>query len=111
MLRRIIRPLKSAMQTYEAEGGRRDVVEAILSATEECEAGEDIGSILCREEMRWPGCDIIPVHVHEKISLKDQGERVDYRSLLAVCASCHHWIHTNPHMAKDIDLLWSVYGE
>lgn len=104
---RRIRPVKSAMEAYEAEGGRRDVVEAILSASDECEAGDDIGAILCQEEMRWPACEVIPVHVHEKLPLKEQGQRVDYRSLLAVCATCHHWIHTNPHMAKDIDLLWS----
>lgn len=105
------RPLRSAMESYEAEGGDREVVEAILSASDECEAGEDIGALLCQEEMRWPACDVIPVHIHEKTPLSEQGPRVDYRSLLAVCASCHHWIHTNPHRAKSINLLSSMFGD
>lgn len=52
-----------------------------------------------RCEARAPGCTHGAVHTHH-IRRRSQGGADELDNLLAVCASCHDWIHRNPEHAR-----------
>lgn len=85
---------------YEREGGRRDVVAAMLQAGPLCAAGYAIGGSVCAR---------LAVDVHEILPRSAGGSIVDATNLLRVCRACHRWIHEHPKEARALGLLASRY--
>lgn len=54
-------------------------------------------------ECDLPGCTRKAVEIHHK---KGRGKNTtDVSTFLAVCRSCHDWIHNNPKEAKELKFL------
>jgi 5-methylcytosine-specific restriction endonuclease McrA len=60
-------------------------------------------------EARWDGCTRLAAHVHH-IKRRSQGGSDESSNLLAVCAHCHHMIHTNVSEASKKGHLFVIKG-
>jgi hypothetical protein len=52
-------------------------------------------------------CDGLAVDLHEPLTRARGGSFLDVGNTVAVCRSCHTWIHDNPEAAKAVGLLRS----
>ena len=82
---------------------RRTMVREELARRELCEAGATI---------RFGGhrslCAGLAVDLHEPLTRARGGGILDPANTVAVCRSCHDWIHDNPTAAADLGLLRSA---
>lgn len=131
-LKRVERPSTSLaarsekmIKTYET---RRELVKAMLAETSRCEAGAVIFDYLMSIVVK-PG-DIVglgidnvitkslccggnyaPVDVHELLPRSAGGSITERSNCIAICRTCHDWIHNNPAIARKVGLLKSRYLE
>ncbi len=84
---------------------RRQLVAAQLEQRPYCEAARLVAQIdrshLCQRQS---------VDIHEPLTRARGGSIVDVNNMLAVCRSCHDWIHAHPESAEMVGLLrhsWS----
>lgn len=83
---------------------RRRVIEEQAAYRKTCEAGARINQADGRHR-----CYRVPQDVHEPLMRSRGGSIVDPSNMLFICRACHDWIHNNPALASDLDLLRSRY--
>lgn len=83
---------------------RRDFVAATLAARPRCQAGP-----LIRGTDRIHPCYVWSSDVHEPLTRARGGSILDPDNAVAVCRSCHDWIHAHPAEATYLGLLRSQY--
>jgi hypothetical protein len=79
---------------------RRKFVEETLSARTRCEAGS-----LIRTVDGTHRCGGFSTDVHEVLTRARGGDILDPDNVRAICRSCHDWIHRNPGIALELELL------
>lgn len=79
---------------YAREGGRRDLVAALLSQHPVCQ-----GQVLCRGARS--------VDVHERLSRARGGDILDpvQAHMVCLCRACHSWVDDHPREAEERRLL------
>ncbi len=82
---------------------RREMVRAELARRELCEAGARITH--AGYDAR---CGGLAVELHEPLTRARGGSILDPANTVAICRSCHDWIHVNPAAATDLGLLRSA---
>ena len=97
-------PLRSvSAKRAKVQQQRRTMVREELARRELCEAGAMI---------RFGGhrslCAGLAVDLHEPLTRARGGSILDPANTVAVCRSCHDWIHDNPTAATDLGLLRSA---
>ena len=97
-------PLRSVSpKRAKVQRQRRTMVREELARRELCEAGATI---------RFGGhrslCAGLAVDLHESLTRARGGGILDPANTVAVCRSCHDWIHDNPTAAADLGLLRSA---
>jgi hypothetical protein len=83
---------------------RASFVKSYLSRQSTCEAGRVI-----EIDDKRHRCSITAVDVHEMLTRARGGSIVDESNVLALCRSCHDWIHANPKRATELSFLRSQY--
>ena len=73
-----------------------------LAKRELCEAGARITH--AGHDAR---CGGLAIELHEPLTRARGGSILDPANTVAVCRSCHDWIHVNPAAATDLGLLRS----
>ena len=53
-------------------------------------------------------CQGVAVELHEPLTRARGGSILDPANTVAICRSCHDWIHVNPAAATDLGLLRSA---
>lgn len=114
------------IKTYDT---RRELVKAMLTETSRCEAGAVIFDYLIglgygcfngRVDTRMGrfitqsltcGGNSAPVDVHELLPRSAGGSITERSNCIAICRTCHGWIHSNPALARKVGLLKSRYLE
>ena len=81
---------------------RQQMVRAELARRGLCEAGAVITH--AGPTARGPGG---AVELHEPLTRARGGAILDPANTIAICRSCHDWIHVNPAAATDLGLLRS----
>ena len=99
-------PLRSVSpKRAKVQRQRRTMVREELTRRELCEAGATI---------RFGGhrslCAGLAVDLHEPLTRARGGSILDPANTVAVCRSCHDWIHAHPAAAASIGLLRSKRG-
>ena len=99
-------PLRSVSpKRAKVQRQRRTMVREELARRELCEAGVTI---------RFGGhrslCAGLAVDLHEPLTRARGGSILDPANTVAVCRSCHDWIHAHPAAAASIGLLRSKRG-
>ena len=56
---------------------------------------------------RYARCLGLAVELHEPLTRARGGSILDPANTVAICRSCHRWIHDNPKAATDVGLLES----
>ena len=82
---------------------RREMVRDELARRELCEAAAVI-----RQAGYQPRCQGLAVELHEPLTRARGGSILDPANTVAICRSCHDWIHVNPAAATDLGLLRSA---
>jgi len=110
-------PLRSmSVKRARDQRKRRELVWAELARRELCEAGAIIyqGRVSAHGKenadllnSRYARCDGLSVDLHEPLTRARGGSFLDVDNTVAVCRSCHTWIHDNPAAAKAVGLLRS----
>lgn len=104
-------------RTYET---RRELVREMLTATHRCEAGALIYDYLISLGIKPSAPAVItrsltcggnapPVDVHELLPRSAGGSITERSNCIAICRTCHDWIHLNSGAARKIGLLKSRY--
>lgn len=83
---------------------RRALVERLLAENPRCQAGA-----LIRGHSRSHACYSFSSDIHEPLTRARGGSILDESNCLAICRSCHDWIHANPAEATYLGLLKSQY--
>ena len=96
-------PLRSvSAKRAKVQQQRRTMVREELARRELCEAGAMI---------RFGGyrslCAGLAVDLHEPLTRARGGSILDPANTVAVCRSCHDWIHDHPKAAAEVGLLRS----
>lgn len=81
---------------------RSKFVKDTLTERPNCQAGL---LIMSRDDRHR--CFVTSVDVHEVVTRARGGSIVDPDNVLAICRSCHDWIHDNPRVATELSLLKS----
>ena len=81
---------------------RSEMVRVELARRELCEAG-----VIIYQGGHQSGCVGLAVDLHEPLTRARGGSLLDADNTVAVCRSCHTWIHDNPAAAKAVGLLRS----
>ena len=81
---------------------RRQMVRDELARRELCEAGAVI-----THAGHNARCHGVAVELHEPLTRARGGSILDPANTVAVCRSCHDWIHDHPKAATDLGLLRS----
>ena len=113
-----LRPMSKKRQRVQAE--RRKLVQYELEYRQWCEAGSHITRHLLsrltetqkrsiKTDPQKLVCDGRAVDIHEPLTRARGGSILDPENTMAVCRSCHDWIHNNPENAKSLGLLRSNY--
>lgn len=98
-------PLKQvSKKRQELNRKRRTFVDEMLKDFRYCQVGVDIKSV---DESHW--CQVRSVDVHEIKTRARGGSIIDRANCLAICRSCHDWIHRNPKQATDLGFLESQW--
>ena len=79
---------------------RQQMVRDELARRELCEAAAVI-----RQAGHQPRCHGLAVELHEPLTRARGGSILDPANTVAICRSCHDWIHVNPASATEIGLL------
>jgi len=79
---------------------RREMVRDELARRELCEAGARITH--AGYDARCAG---LAIELHEPLTRARGGSILDPVNTVAICRSCHDWIHVNPAAATSIGLL------
>ena len=82
---------------------RRTMVAEELARRELCEAGARITH--AGHDAR---CQGLAIELHEPLTRARGGSILDPANTVAICRSCHDWIHVNPAAATDLGLLRSA---
>jgi hypothetical protein len=82
---------------------RSALVKDILERRPFCEAGT-----LIRDPRHR--CWGASTDCHEKLTRARGGDILDESNILAICRSCHDWIHAHPAEAKSVGLLESAHN-
>ena len=82
---------------------RREMVRDELARRELCEAGARITH--AGHDAR---CQGLAVELHEPLTRARGGSILDPANTVAICRSCHDWIHVNPAAATALGLLRSA---
>jgi hypothetical protein len=109
-----LRPVSKKRQRVQAQ--RRELVRNELEYRQWCEAGSHITrhllSCLTQTQKRSIKtdpqklvCDGRAVDIHEPLTRARGGSILDPKNTMAVCRSCHTWIHDNPENATKLGLL------
>ena len=56
---------------------------------------------------RYARCNGLAVELHEPLTRARGGSIVDPANTVAICRSCHRWVHDNPEAATQVGLLES----
>lgn len=100
---------------YAGDGeheGRAAFVARMLADRPACEAGIRIGDHIGESMVvmpRWARCDINAVDVHELLPRSAGGSITEEDNVITVCRACHHWIHENSKVSRELGLLKSRY--
>jgi hypothetical protein len=97
-----LRQMSKKRQKEQRE--RRKFVADVLESRPRCQAGA-----LIRGVMRAHPCHVWSVDVHEPLTRARGGSILDPDNAVALCRSCHDWIHTHPAEATYLGLLRSQY--
>ena len=81
---------------------RQQMVRDALARRELCEAGAVI-----THAGHNARCHGAAVELHEPLTRARGGSILDPANTIAICRSCHDWIHVNPAAATDLGLLRS----
>ena len=81
---------------------RRTMVAEELATRELCEAGARITQ--AGHDAR---CHGLAVELHEPLTRARGGSVLDPANTVAICRSCHDWVHVNPAAATGLGLLVS----
>ena len=93
---------------------RSEMVREELAKRELCEAGARIYQYRVRTygqahadllNARYARCNGLAVELHEPLTRARGGSILDPANTIAICRSCHMWIHDNPEAATSISLL------
>ena len=84
---------------------RRVMVAEELAKRELCEAGAVI-----THAGHNARCNGLAIELHEPLTRARGGSILDPANTVAICRSCHDWIHVNPEAATDLGLLRSAYS-
>ncbi len=100
-------PLRSVSpKRAKVQRQRREMVREELARRELCEAGAKI---------RFGGhrslCAGLAVDLHEPLTRARGGSILDPANTVAVCRSCHDWIHAFPDAATRLGLLRYSHSE
>lgn len=110
-------------QVYEV---RRELVTQILLEKKRCEAGRTILTHLFSLDPglaigggQWKGVregltcggEGSPADVHELMPRSAGGSITERDNCIAVCRTCHRWIHEHPAASRRLGLLKSRYGD
>ena len=96
---------------------RREMVQRELAKRELCEAGPVIyqhrrtthgETNADRLNAHAYRCGGLSVDLHEPLTRARGGSILDPANTIAVCRSCHDWIHDHPKAATDLGLLRSA---
>tara|TARA_R110002012_G_scaffold153954_1_gene314190 strand:- start:423 stop:812 length:390 start_codon:yes stop_codon:yes gene_type:complete len=109
-----LRPVSKKRQRVQAQ--RRELVRNELEYRQWCEAGSHITRHLlsCLTQIQKRSiktdpqklvCDGRAVDIHEPLTRARGGSILDPKNTMAVCRSCHTWIHDNPENATKLGLL------
>ncbi len=115
-----LRPVSKKRQRVQAQ--RRELVRNELEYRQWCEAGSHITryllaqltetqkrifetSIKTNRDTARLVCDGRAVDIHEPLTRARGGSILDPQNTMAVCRSCHTWIHDNPENATKLGLL------
>ncbi len=82
---------------------RREIVRSELARRELCEAGAVI-----THAGHNARCNGLAVELHEPLTRARGGSILDPANTVAICRSCHDWIHVNPAAATNLGLLRSA---
>ena len=109
-----IRPMSKKRQRVQAQ--RREFVRNELEYRQWCEAGSHITRHLLAQltetqkrsiktDPKKLVCDGRAVDIHEPFTRARGGSILETENSMAVCRSCHTWIHDNPENATKLGLL------
>ena len=95
---------------------RKEMVRRELAKRPACEAGPQIASYrLERHGLEYAirlavgsPCTTRAVDIHEPLTRARGGSILDPANTVAICRSCHDWIHVNPAAATELGLLQST---
>jgi len=79
---------------------RRAMVAEELAKRELCEAGARI-----THAGHNARCNGLAIELHEPLTRARGGSILDPANTVAICRSCHDWIHANPAAATSVGLL------
>jgi len=79
---------------------RRKFVDHILTTRTRCESGTIIRTVDASHR-----CGGFSTDVHEVLTRARGGDILDPDNVRAICRSCHDWIHHNPGIALELELL------
>ena len=82
---------------------RREMVRSELARRELCEAG-----VVITHAGHNARCHGLAVELHEPLTRARGGSILDPANTVAICRSCHDWIHVNPAAATNLGLLRSA---
>ena len=94
-------PLRARSRKREQEQRtRNEMVRDELARRELCEAGAVI-----THAGHNARCHGVAVELHEPLTRARGGSILDPANTVAICRSCHDWIHVTPASATEIGLL------
>ncbi len=97
-------PLRQMIQKRSKQQRlRRVMVQEELGKRELCEAGARITH--AGHDAR---CNGLAIELHEPLTRARGGSILDPTNTVAICRSCHDWIHANPAAATQLGLLQST---
>jgi hypothetical protein len=121
--RRLAARSEKQEQVYEV---RRELVRQVLIEKRRCEAGRAILTHLFSLDPglaigggKWKsvrggltcGGEDAPDDVHELLPRSAGGSITERANCIAVCRTCHRWIHEHPAASRRLGLLKSRYGD
>lgn len=99
-----LRPVSQKRQRIQRQ--RRDLVHRLLEERPNCQAGSLVLSAHPHHV-----CYRYSTDIHEPLTRARGGSILDEGNCLAICRSCHDWIHDHPTAASELGLLKSQYRQ